>query len=83
MLFRPPVTIVARVTTTAYDFLIVLFTFLKTVEVRRTAFNLDMNPSITVLLLRDGPWLQDFYTSDGHILTFFRLFNATGTMYFL
>ncbi|KAI0711554.1 hypothetical protein C8Q76DRAFT_785329 [Earliella scabrosa] len=46
--------IVERATTTAYDFLILLFTLMKTAQVRKAALSLDLHPSIMTLLLRDG-----------------------------
>ncbi|RPD65252.1 hypothetical protein L227DRAFT_583266 [Lentinus tigrinus ALCF2SS1-6] len=49
-----PVVIAERATTTAYDFLILLFTLMKTAKVRKAALSLDVHPSLMVLLLRDG-----------------------------
>ncbi|TFK90096.1 hypothetical protein K466DRAFT_574426 [Polyporus arcularius HHB13444] len=46
-----------RATTTAYDFLILLFTLMKTAKVRKAALSLDVHPSLMVLLLRDGALL--------------------------
>ncbi|RDX46707.1 hypothetical protein OH76DRAFT_1420098 [Lentinus brumalis] len=48
------VVIAERATTTAYDFLILLFTLMKTAKVRKAALSLDVHPSLMVLLLRDG-----------------------------
>ena len=48
------VVIAERATTTAYDFLVLLFTLMKTAKVRKAALSLDVHPSLMVLLLRDG-----------------------------
>ncbi|RPD79339.1 hypothetical protein L226DRAFT_455307, partial [Lentinus tigrinus ALCF2SS1-7] len=48
------IVIAERATTTAYDFLILLFTLMKTAKVRKAALSLDVHPSLMVLLLRDG-----------------------------
>ncbi|KAI0746558.1 hypothetical protein C8Q80DRAFT_779020 [Daedaleopsis nitida] len=48
------VVILERATTTAYDFLVLLFTLMKTAAVRRAALSLDLHPNIKALLLRDG-----------------------------
>ncbi|KAI0718357.1 hypothetical protein C8T65DRAFT_638704 [Cerioporus squamosus] len=47
------IVIAERATTTAYDFLILLFTLMKTAKVRKEALSLDVHPSLMVLLLRD------------------------------
>ncbi|KAI0658988.1 hypothetical protein C8Q70DRAFT_1067441, partial [Cubamyces menziesii] len=48
------VVIAERVTTTAYDGLVLLFTLMKTAQVRRAAMSLDASPSLMALILRDG-----------------------------
>ncbi|KAJ8473889.1 hypothetical protein ONZ51_g7565 [Trametes cubensis] len=48
------VVIAERVTTTAYDGLVLLFTLMKTARVRRAAMSLDTSPSLMALILRDG-----------------------------
>ena len=48
------VVIAERATTTAYDFLVLLFTLMKTAKVRKAALSLNVHPSLMVLLLRDG-----------------------------
>ncbi|KAH9896665.1 hypothetical protein C8Q73DRAFT_821813, partial [Cubamyces lactineus] len=51
------IVIAERVTTTAYDALVLLFTLMKTAQVRKAAMSLDTSPSLMVLILRDvqGP----------------------------
>ncbi|KAI0330068.1 hypothetical protein GY45DRAFT_1337037 [Cubamyces sp. BRFM 1775] len=48
------VVIAERVTTTAYDALVLIFTLMKTAQVRKAAMSLNASPSLMALILRDG-----------------------------
>lgn len=50
----PLVVIAERATTTAYDLLVLIFTLIRTAEVRKAALLLETQPNLMVLLLRDG-----------------------------
>ncbi|KAI9058035.1 hypothetical protein FKP32DRAFT_1614990 [Trametes sanguinea] len=46
-----------RATTTAYDALVLILTFIKTSQARRAAMSLSRRPSLVALILRDGALL--------------------------
>ncbi|OSD07814.1 hypothetical protein PYCCODRAFT_1430008, partial [Trametes coccinea BRFM310] len=48
------IVIAERTTTTAYDALVLIFTFIKTSQARRAAMSLSRRPSLVALILRDG-----------------------------
>ncbi|KAJ3012698.1 hypothetical protein NUW54_g1796 [Trametes sanguinea] len=51
------IVIAERATTTAYDALVLILTFIKTSQARRAAMSLSRRPSLVALILRDGALL--------------------------